>query len=806
MEAEHTLNVEDSLNSYPYPVSRAIRKYEERKTEDLYIEWEILSKDVFHTVLVYLSHLLLSDLVSTGLRPASLYSRIQSILNRAMTGQYVGFLRETAKYYRSEGIKSSIPELIDFIISSEEDCHLTESGKPLMGLLVDYRNLLAHGRLDSEEAMREILSEVRSLTRVLIGQLCFLKRYPLEAEDGTVLMGSEIEGRDSQPLVVITSGGIRLRPLLLKLKGGDLALLEDLDIREKKLSYRGSSSFQQYRKKELEKGDGQKIFEELKEMLRKVRATEALLERADYESFKERSAVITEKTMLLYEEMGKYKPKWYVPRNGWSGEDSVFRKYLASDKVFLAISGVQGTGKSALAANLVEEARGEGHAVLFINAQRFSFADVEWSGNPYPGYFSSLLHYKSEMNKEEFSRIIKGMDPGKKVILFIDAINEVDGITNKWNRFIALELLLNWISGISQDGLKVVLSFRLDIYEEFEYLQKEDIPDDLEEISYLGNNERKRWVWDLEPFNETQAEELFNKLQSEPQLGMAPSMNFSQIKEGLKEEFTNIIDNPLIFTIFLRAHHKETRVIEKKRDEIFVRYAEKLTGVLEVRRRPWYKKLWEFIKNGNITPKERFLADMIDKVSEEAGAAFLVERLNPKKKRDKRMLKVINDPQTHVIKDLKEGGMIIEEKIEERDLKGGEIHSRRFTFVGELMNVAMTSIYEKINHRTRLVQSLWFLIGVGFIVFLLQYIAIGLIEIEFKKLAVKEGYTINMINRILNVFENQLKNMSLPIYSLFALLPLGQLFKKEFIYKINNNCGLIQVACLRKYSDSRQRL
>ena len=657
------------IDSYPYPISVSLKRYIDRPPEDDWGEWEQLSRNILQPVLMYLSHLLLSDLVSTNQKPTKIYHRIQSILSRPMAGHYAGFLRKATKYYLEEKLVSGIPELVEFLKKSELDCSLTGNGKPLIGLLVDYRNLWAHGKIENKQTQKEIVEEIRRLTEILLSEISFLEKYPLETEDGKRLIGySSIEGlgKDPQVLKVISSGGLVLRPLLLKLKGEDISLLEDVDISAMRITYRGSNGYNEYKKKDVKSGDGKKIFEDLVDLLRRVRSEEAVLPMADWISYKERSGIITDKTIALYEEMGKYRRGLYVEREEWEGKEGIFRKFIDSDKVLLAVNGAQGTGKSALVSKFAVEMQDAGEGVLLINAQRFTFAKVEFqSENPYPEYFSNILHYEKDIDKDQIGRIIKGAkEEGKKVVLIIDAINEVDGLEAKWNRFIAMEKLLEWISGIVQPNLKVILSFRLEVYEDFEYLQDDEVPENLVEISYEGNNPRKKWVWDIEPFNERQAKELYQMLQKEPQLGMAPKMSWEEIRTGLGEEVKEVIDNPLIFTVFLRAHHNEERVIEKKRDEIFLRYAEKLTGALEEKKKPWWKKVWGFIKNGNITKKEMFLAGVIEKMSKEGGAAFLVERLNPKNKKDKKLKEVLDDPKSEVLKDLKEGGLIVEEKIE----------------------------------------------------------------------------------------------------------------------------------------------
>jgi hypothetical protein len=691
----------DYSQKYPYPIAVGCRWYLDLATEDEWREWECLSREVLQPVLHYLAHLLLSDLVSTGRQPAHLFHRIESILSRPTAGQYLGFLRETARYYREEGLVCGIPELLSFLLSSDVDCTILDDHKPLLGLLVDYRNLWAHGKFDNPAALRETVELIRDLTCRLLEELQFLSDHPLQLADGTLIMGSNPEHlpMGSQPLVVITAGNVPLRPLLLKLKGQDLVLLEDMDLRDRKLGYRGSAGYAKFNKKDLASGDGAKLFEELKALLTKVRSIDAVLPLPDWQTFAERSAVITERTLSLYQEMRKYVPEWYVGRLGWEGDGSIFEKFLGSDKTLLAISGVQGTGKSALVSQLVQEARNQGHAVLFINAQRFSFADVSWAGSPYPSYFAQILHYENPFDQAAFARVVRTAEKGKQIVLFIDAVNEVDGIETKWNRFRAMELLLQWIASVAQPGLKVVVSFRLDAYEEFEYLQTgdEELPPNLVELCWPGTNERKPWVTDLEPFNQEQAEQLYAKLQMQPQYGMAPAMDWEQIVSGLNENLVEFTTNPLLFMIFLRSHHRATRILTSNKDKLFTRYAAKLTGSLELQKRPWWQKVWGFIKNGNITPKEQFLADVVSRMAQEGSAAFLVENLNPKKnKRDLRLKEVLGDAQSQTLKDLQEGGLIVEEKIEIQNAKK-QIYSERITFVAELMVITIENVQNRIR-------------------------------------------------------------------------------------------------------------
>ena len=734
-QQEWTAKLNDKITKLPFPIAIACSRFVENPPADPWQEWERLSRDILTPVLQYLSHLMLSDLVATGQKPPHLYHRIQSVLSRPMAGHYAGFLRETARFYYDKNIHSRIPELIDFIYRAEVE--KTLSGKvdePLLGRLVDFRNLFAHGRIDDNKVVEGIAAEVRDLTARLLEGIAFLAKYPIELEDGTPLMGAHAKPPVGAPqAVVVRVEGLVLRPLLLKLKKNDLMLLEDHDLRDKKMVYRGTSSYEKLGKKDTKSGEGQALMQCLVELLGKVRSEDAMLEQLDWETFRERARVLTERTLSLYEDMRKHVPKWYVPRQEWEGENGLFAKFLGSDKTLLSLNGAQGTGKSALVSHLARGCADEGHAVLLVNAQRFTFADVTWSGNPYAEYFARELHTSRPLDREGFRSIIKRAPENRQVILFIDAVNEVDGILSKWNRFKALELLLEWVSQIAQPGLKVVVSFRLDIYLEYEYLQEDDLPKNLNEISFPGDNPQKNWVTDLKAFDEEQAQRLFDRLQTLPEMGMAPAMTWGQLKTSLGNNLVEFTTNPLIFTVLLKSHHKQAQISIKDRDDLFFKYAERLTGAIELKTWPWWKKVWGFIKNGNITKKEQFLADMIEKTSEEGGAAFLAENLNLQKKRDKRMLSIINDPGNTSFKDLQEGGLITEEKIEQKNGEK-EISLRRITFVAELMDVATERILRKFNKLQQIRQTLFF---VFFSLFVFPILILPLIIVDLNSMQAK---------------------------------------------------------------------
>ena len=802
--------------SYPYPIASSCRRFIDNPPHDVWQEWEKYSRDILQPVLQYLSHILLSDLVALDQKPAHLYHRIQAILSRPMIGHYAGFLRETARYYKEKELQSSIPELIDFLYDSEIEQKFTPKKEQLIGTLVNYRNLFSHGKIEDRKVVEEITNEVRELTHIFLEKISFLTDYPLVFEDGTKAMGGELNTIKEQPVFIKLKGTneLKLRPLLLKLKKNDLLLLEDHDLKKFRLVFKGSNNFRQYKRKDLKKGRGKDLLDELIELLKRVRSDAAVLDHVDWHSFRERTSIITEKTLSLYEDMHKYVPKLYVPRPEWEGKESLFEKFLSSDQTLLALNGEQGTGKSALVSHLAANYREEGHAVLLINAQRFTFADVKWSGNPYPEYFANELHYSRPFNKKVFKSLLKSAPDDKKVILFIDAINEVDGIENKWNRFRAMDLMLEWISEIAQPNLKIVLSFRVQVYEDFNYLIDKELPDNLKQITYPGNNPNKDWVVDLMPFNIEQAEKLYFELQEYPALGMAPQMNWAELKTKLGDNLTEFTFNPLIFTILLKSHHKQKRINISTKEDLFLLYGERLIDSSKHKTWAWWRKVLGFLKDGNITHKEQFLADMIVKTAEQGGGSFMLEDLNPGSKRDKRILKLIDDPNDSSISDLKNGGLIVEENIEFKKNEE-EINKHRITFVSEMLEVSMEKIDYKIGNkksfRERIMIFMILIVSVYLSSFLFKFLYISMVvdKMDFFLNSFPALYSINFINQFQRLFNLRIdyfqSSQLYMILSLILISMLQRLFMKSEYNTINSKY-LLENSIIRSVFGSQVKM
>jgi len=722
--------LDEAAETYPYPIAAACRDVLDTEPRDSWHEWELLSRDALTPVLTYLSHLLLSDLVATGREPAHLFHRIEAILSRPLAGHYAGFLRETASYYREENVESAVPELIGFLLEAEVDRELTESGRPLLGELVDYRNRWAHGRIENEEVVENSLRRIRSLTGRLLEAIRFLSDLPLRLEDGTELMGSEPDlPAEPMPLLTVTAEDVSLRPLLLKLDGRELSVLAEADLAGRRLTYRSPDSYSQLSEEEGEAAE--RLFEELKSLLQEVRSLEATLPTPDLETFRERAAVQTNRMRTLYgkENLGKYDKGLYIQRPEWEAEGGHFWDFLESEKTLLAIDGEQGTGKSALAARLSERAEEAGHAVWFMNAQRFTFAEVSWSGNPFPRYFADRLSYEAPFDAEAIETLADEAEEGERIVLFVDGINEIGATSDKWNRFKAISQLLEWTEEVAHPKLKVVLTFRTEAYTRFDYLQPEDVPDRIEEISFQirsstdrndissedkGKETKLPWVNTIDPFTEEQARELYDRLQ-DLERGMAPDMTWDEIQEGLGEELETFITNPLLFTIFLKAHEGESAVISTDQGELFTRYANGVTGARERQGWPWWKRAYHFLKNGNITDKERFLADCTEKASENGTPSFLVSDLEPDgSDRDERIAEFLADPEeSEELEELQGSGLLVREPIYET----GEDRAadQRVSFTSELLTQTMDRVSIAVASRRDLKNSI-IIAGLGLLV------------------------------------------------------------------------------------------
>ncbi len=690
--------LKSSAENYPFPIAYACQQYVVESPQDPWRSWELLSRNILQSVLQYMSHLLLSDLIAMGEKPPHLFHHIQGILSRPFAGHYVGFLRETALHYEKQGLGSALPELVDFIAEAEIHCTKLEQRNGLIAQLVEYRNAFAHGKVVNQANIEKTAQTVLELTLFLLQEIQFLTRYPLHMEDGRELMGHSPPGLDRQakPLLAVSAQATVLRPLLLKLSGSDLALLEDVDITKPRMVYRGAKTYHSFTKKQLKKGDPALILEALKESLARVRSTEALLPRPNWDDFVQRADLISQRTDYEYGIGHKYDSKLYVPSPEWEGENGRLTRFLNSDKSLLAISGHQGTGKSALVAHMARACREKGHAVLFINAQRLTYADVKWSENPVPGFLENQLHYAAGLDTKGMQRLAKQAPPEKKIIIFFDAINEVDSIKNKWNPFRALEEILNWCCPASHPNLKFILSFRLDLYETYEYLKPDTLPANIQAISFQGSNTNHPWVHDLEPFNDSQAKALYKKLQNLPDRCMAPAMDWAYLQEQMGDQFKQYIENPLLFAIFLQAHHQSDKILCRDQESLFLTYADQLTGRMESSARPWWRKVWEFIKNGNITPKEMFLVDCVQRMAKNGSAAFLVDQLNPRNKQDRRILNFLSKRPEKDLTDLREGRLLTLENIEVRR-KNTETATRRVSFTGELMATALDGIAPRLE-------------------------------------------------------------------------------------------------------------
>lgn len=665
--------------------------------------------DLLHQILQYLSHLVLSDLVASGMKEGELYYYIQNILSRPTEGQYVGFLRETARHQKKTKYSTAVPELLEFIYNSEIGLSLTKEEQPLLGTLVDFRNLFAHGNLNDKDTINRNFESVAVLTIQLLESLIFLEKYVLSTEEGYVLMGSESidKGLGSKKLIVSIEEAISLRPLILKMKGHNLLLLEDFDLKEHKILFRGADSYFTADKRDIAKpGDGNLLFTELKELLQKVRDESALLPEADWAIFTERSASISQNTISSYKETGKFEEELYLTREEWT-EGGIYDQFLASEKTILSISGEQGSGKSSLLSHLAIRSLHDGNPTLFINGQRFSYADVNWSSNPYSAYFSKLLNIQRGLDSAMIKKLIKQGKKeasGKKIIIIIDAIDEIDGVEVKWNRYRALSFLLDWISNIAQPGLQIILGFDLKPYQEFEYLIEDKVPENINEISYTENSETDpitKWCIALSKLKESQARSIFEYYQRNSEKGYAPDLSWEDLSYKLGKEFDQVYGNPLLLKWILRALNGKNIPGSANIDGIILLYLNEYTGADKISNSSWLKRFTGFLKNGNITPTEQFLYNLISYISSKGAPSFLVNELDSKTKKEKRLKESIDNPDKNKpFKELKEAG-IIQEEIIDISSQNKTFFSRRLCFTESIIAESLNTIRKKVERMNK---------------------------------------------------------------------------------------------------------
>lgn len=622
--------------TYPYPIAVRAQRLLARPPASPSEEWERLANEIAVPVMRYLSHLMLADLAASGRQPA-LHARIRNMLVRSRAGDYVGFLREAAR----SATATAIPELSAFLLSHES----------LLSTLLEYRNPRSHRLPGDEEAAAAVIA-VRSLTASLLRGIDFLRNYPLVLADGTVCMGADAKiPAATAPHEAIRAGTISLHPLVVKLHGSDVFELIGSDLDKPHLAYLGTT-------KHVKLRNAPELAAALRSLVERLRSDHEWLDDPDWSSFARRAAVVTADTVASYTGSGKYPGDGYAPRPAWEGADGVFARFLASERTLLACSGEQGSGKSALATHLARRAAELGHATLFLNAQRLTFAEVGASQNPIPEFLAAHLRYRKTFDRAAIARILRGRPAGAQVVLFIDALNEIDGLDERWNMLLAIREVLEWAAAAAQRDLKIVLTFRLDAYEELGGLRSDEIPAGIDAIAFGGNNPRQPWIRDLEPFGEEEARSVFESLRAKPQLAMAPAMSWDELREGAGAALAELAANPLVFTIFLRLHHGERGILTTDREELFARYGARVTGAEELTRRPWWRRALGFLRNANVMPKERLLADVVERMAEEGGPAFLVEELDPRNQRDRRLLAAIDAAPGGVFDELLDAGVL----------------------------------------------------------------------------------------------------------------------------------------------------
>ena len=97
-------------------------------------------------------------------------------------------------------------------------------------------------------------------------------------------------------------------------------------------------------------------------------------------------------------------------------------------------------------------------------------------------------------------------------------------------------------------------------------------------------------------------------------MGLAPNLTWEEIITRLKEGAEEILTNPILLRLFLQIHHGANRLLAPNQDEIFRIYGEQISGADLLAKLPWYKKIVGFLRNGLLTSREIFIADLSQKM------------------------------------------------------------------------------------------------------------------------------------------------------------------------------------------------
>jgi len=677
---------------YPYPIAVACEEIRTTSPTDAWDQLGLICRDLFHPILQYSAHLILSDLVATSQRPAGLFHRIQAILSRPTTGDYIGFLRDAALHYRNTGLAGGVPKLVSFILQIEVD-----SSEPLLDGINTHRRAWAHGRLADTDATERSLHRVILLVTELLRGLKILAEYPLVLDEGLLLVGARPKGLDSarRMEVSVSVGGMTVRPLLLKLSKKGLALLEDADIRRDRLVYRALQGPEAPMRSLVKGKEARRLIDELQALLSRVRAHTVILPRPDWPVLRDRAAVLTDRLLSDYLRIGKYDPETYLGRPGWDGDDGIPDQFLQSKRGLLAISAEQGVGKSALAASFAQRSRDAGHIVVFINAQRLTYADPS-PPDPIDAFLSRLLHFESGFSGNELRRIVRQAPPGKKLVFIFDGVNEVDGADPRWNRFRAMEVLLQWAYLAAEAGAKCIITFRADAYLQFDHLGAESLPDRLLQVTWTEARHvepRLPWALRLPEFNESDARAFYDLQKRFPDRGLAPQMTWDTLAAAVGADRHTITSNPLLLGVLLRCHHGRSHPVASSLQELCQIYAAATTGATSSTQGGVVSRLWCALKTGGITVKERFVADLMQKMTQMGGASLLQENLDRRTPLDRRLLRVLDDPDGSLFDDLKECLLTVE-TIEHME-GDHESTSTRISFIAEMTTAILDSVERK---------------------------------------------------------------------------------------------------------------
>lgn len=577
------------LTTYPHPLALSYRNVIEAK--DPVAQVTLCISDLLSTIYQYLALVMLLDYASLAVtRSYRLYGFIEEMVYRAGPGKWLGFLRESLRFYREKDLAPSITEIPTFfdMYGRSKRSHLelvdenTSSKHPALDALVALRNRWAHARNLAGESAPELASSLLLVVRHLMRDLACLRQRPLLAVDATrqltelagVNLPSSVTSKPEPLEVYLGSPESPSPSLRLFLQRGrkkdslEVLLFEEL-IGNRQAVY--SSSFSSLRMKRSTETE-QAIVEGMAELIEHLRSEDETLtlKRTTFDRFAARCNAFTRGVYTEFKDAGKYYPDAYVPPAPLSGS---LQAFLESDATLHLIAGDQGGGKSALVCHWARELLGEDravsqepeasneleqHAVLLLEAHRANV--YEHGHHLLERWMADTLHLDASHDPLQYiEAALQKASESQGVLLIFDAINEFEKMSEgrRMNCRRLLAKLIDLAERIHdtphlRGRVRMILTLRWDAFAAVDYTVEEFASEyaDRTNLFYQTAEGHQLCSW-VPPLSDPG--EIYEHLRRAGQ-GMAPQFSWSEVPAGLRHDLTN----PMLLRLFMTIHDGAT--------------------------------------------------------------------------------------------------------------------------------------------------------------------------------------------------------------------------------------------------------